>query len=48
MINLENIIRNTNDSNIKNDLFKLYWYKNDKINNNMEISNQKPPTKKVL
>ncbi len=44
MGNLENLIRNTNDSNTKNDLFKLYRYMNDRINNNMEVSNQKPPT----
>ena len=46
MGNLENIIRNTNDSNTKNDLFKLYRYMNDKINNNIEISNEKPSTTK--
>jgi len=49
MGNLENIIRNTNDSNTKNDLFKLYRYMNDSINNNIEISNEKiSPTTKSL
>ena len=32
MENLENIIRNTNDSNIKNELFKVYKYMNDNCN----------------
>jgi len=32
MQNLENIIRNTNDSNIKNELFKVYKYMNDNCN----------------
>ena len=34
MNNLENIIRNTSDSNTKNELFKIYKYMNDNSNNN--------------
>ena len=45
MNNLENIIRNTSDSNTKNELFKIYKYMNDNSNNNdinlYKISNKK-------